>query len=116
MSMRMLHPCNPETLTRTRTPVSFNPQNMSAVARALFPLVTHVVGRQDNWAVRKQNANYLEGDDVRDLSSRFDKAALRYRKVYAALAARQQAGDYSYLPDGDPASDITEALGINRRA
>jgi phenylpropionate dioxygenase-like ring-hydroxylating dioxygenase large terminal subunit len=116
MSMRMFHPCNPETSTRTRTPVTYNPQHMPSMARNLFPLVTHIVGRQDNWAIRKQNANYVGVDDSRDLSSRFDKAALRYRKVYAALVARQQAGDYSYLADGDPGRDISDALGINRRA
>ncbi len=116
MSMRMLHPCNPETRTRTRTPVAYNPQHMPAFARAVFPITAHIVGRQDNWAVRKQNLNYLDGDDERDLSSRFDKAALRYRKVYADLMARQMAGDCSYLPDGDPGRDITDALGINRRA
>jgi Vanillate O-demethylase oxygenase C-terminal domain len=116
MSMRMLHPCNPETSTRTRTPVTYNPKFMPSLARNLFPLVTHVVGRQDNWAIRKQNANYVGTDDQRDLSSRFDKACLRYRKVYSALVARQEAGDYSYLADGDPGRDISDALGINRRA
>lgn len=116
MSMRMLHPCNPETSTRTRTPVTYNPQHMPTFGRTLFPLATHIVGRQDNWAVRKQNTNYLGPDDERDLSSRFDKAGLRYRKVYSALVARQQAGDYSYQPDGDPGRDISDELGINRRA
>lgn len=66
--------------------------------------------------MRKQNANYLDAGADRDLSSRFDKAGLRYRKVYAALVARQQSGDHSYLDDGDPGRDITEALGINTRA
>jgi hypothetical protein len=116
MSMRMLHPCNPETPTRTRTPVTYDPKFMPGFARQLFSHTAHLVGRQDNWAVRKQNTNYMEADDDRDLSSRFDKAGLRYRKVYAALVARQQAGDYSYLDDGDPGRDITEALGINTRA
>ena len=116
MSMRMLHPCNPESLTRTATPVTYNPQHMPRWGRAMFPFMTHIVGRQDNWAVRKQNARYLDADDDRDLSSRFDKAGLRYRKVYSALVARQQKGDFSYLADGDPGRDISDALGINRRA
>ncbi len=116
MSMRMLHPCNPETPTRTRTPVTYNPMYMPTIARQLFSHTSHVVGRQDNWAVRKQNANYMEAGEDRDLSSRFDKAGLRYRKLYSALVERQQAGDYSYLDDGDPSRDITEALGINTRA
>jgi phenylpropionate dioxygenase-like ring-hydroxylating dioxygenase large terminal subunit len=116
MSMRMLHPCNPETRERTRTPVTYNPQHIPALGRALFPLSAHVVGRQDNWAVRKQNAMYARGADQRDLSSRFDKAGLRYRKVYQALVARQQAGDFSYLPDGDPARDVSDVLGLRQRA
>ncbi|CDO31232.1 hypothetical protein [Mycolicibacterium porcinum] len=116
MSMRMLHPCNPETRTRTRTPVTYNPMHLPWVARQLFSHTAHIVGRQDNWAVRKQNANYLEAGDDRDLSSRFDKAGLRYRKLYAALVERQKSGDYSYLSDGDPGRDISEALGLNRRA
>jgi phenylpropionate dioxygenase-like ring-hydroxylating dioxygenase large terminal subunit len=116
MSMRMLHPCNPETRNRARTPVSYNPQHMPKYARAVFPLSSHIVGRQDNWAVRKQNPKYLRADPERDLSSRFDKAGLRYRKVYTALMARQRQGDFSYLPDGDPGRDITDELGINRRA
>jgi hypothetical protein len=116
MDIRMVHPCNPETRNRTRTPVTYNPQNMPALGRALFPLTAHVVGRQDNWAVRKQNSRYLrEEHDQRDLSSRFDRAGLRYRKVYEALVARQREGDFSYLPDGDPAQDVSEVLGINRR-
>ncbi|MBZ4521795.1 hypothetical protein [Mycobacterium avium] len=116
MSMPMLHPCNPETAMRARSPVSYNPQNMARLPRELFPWVAHIVGRQDNWALRKQNINYLTAEDRRDLSSRFDKAGLRYRKLYAALVARQQAGDCSYLSDGDPGADISEVLGINRRA
>jgi phenylpropionate dioxygenase-like ring-hydroxylating dioxygenase large terminal subunit len=116
MSMRMLHPCNPETRNRTRTPVSYDPQQMPGLARALFPLSAHVVGRQDNWAVRKQNLRYQEEHEQRDLSSRFDKAGLRYRKVYEALVARQREGDFSYLADGDPGRDVSEALGLHRRA
>jgi hypothetical protein len=116
MSMRMLHPCNPETPTRTRTPVTYDPMYMPSIARQLFSSTAHIVGRQDNWAIRKQNASYLEGGEDRDLSSRFDKAGLRYRKVYSALVARQEAGDFSYLDDGDPGLDISDALGINTRA
>lgn len=116
MSMRMMQPGTPETNRRTRTLVSYNPQHMPQAARLMFPLVTHVVGRQDNWAVRGQNTQYIEGDGGRDLSSRFDKAGLRYRRVYSELVARQTAGDYSYLPDGDPGRDVSDELGLNRRA
>ncbi|BCQ07405.1 hypothetical protein JMUB5695_00826 [Mycobacterium heckeshornense] len=120
MSMPMIHPSNPESPTRTRVPATFNPQHMPALARALFPLSAHPVGRQDNWALRKQNANYVDPAHARadkaDVSSRFDKAGLRYRKVYQRLAARQRDGDFSYLPDADIARDTSEELGINTRA
>jgi len=116
MSMRMMQPGTPESSSRTRSLVTYNPQHMPRVGRLIFPLATHLVGRQDNWAVRRQNAQYMDDDDARDLSSRFDKAGLRYRRVYSELVARQSAGDYSYLPDGDPGRDISEELGLNRRA
>lgn len=113
MDMCMLHPCNPEGPNRCRTPVSFNPSRVPAHAKALMgPLFAHMVGRQDNWATRRQNGTYLQPRPNSDLSSRFDKAGLRYRKVYQQLVARQQAGDTSYLPDGDPGRDVREELGL----
>jgi phenylpropionate dioxygenase-like ring-hydroxylating dioxygenase large terminal subunit len=118
MSMPMIHPTNPETRTRCRVPAIFNPRYMPGLARAVFPLSAHPVGRQDNWAIRKQNAKYVgaRAHEQQDLSSRFDKAGLRYRKVYQQLAARQLAGDYSYLPDAGIDRDTSDELGINRRA
>jgi len=118
MSMPMIHPTNPESRTRCRVPALFNPRYMPGFARAVFPLSAHPVGRQDNWAIRKQNAQYVgaRAHDQRDLSSRFDKAGLRYRKVYQQLAARQRDGDFSYLPDAEIARDTSEELGINTRA
>ncbi len=116
MSIRMIHPANPETRGRTRTPVTYNPMHITRMGRTMFPLTSHIVGRQDNWAVRRQNETYVLPRPNSDLSSRFDKAGLRYRKIYQALVARQQDGDTSYLDDGDPQRDITDLLGINRRA
>lgn len=118
MSMPMIHPTNPETRTRCRVPATFNPRYMPWLARAVFPLSAHPVGRQDNWAIRKQNAKYVgtRAHEQQDLSSRFDKAGLRYRKVYQQLAARQRAGDCSYLPDARIDRDTSEELGINSRA
>ncbi|CDO31238.1 Toluene-4-sulfonate monooxygenase system iron-sulfur subunit TsaM1 [Mycolicibacterium vulneris] len=120
MSMPMIHPTNPESRIRCRVPAVFNPRYMPALGRAVFPLSAHPVGRQDNWAVRKQNLNYLNGtqwrEDKVDLSSRFDKAGLRFRKVYQQLVARQEQGDYSYLSDSGIARDTSEELGLDRRA
>lgn len=110
MSVRMLHPANPESATRTRTTVTFNMQRLSPLARHLSPLAGHQIACQDNWALRPQNQRYLRSSGEQDLNSRFDAASLRFRKVYQELVARQRLGDYSYLPDGDPARDVTAEI------
>lgn len=113
--VRMLHAANPETPSRTRNPVTFNLADSPALARhVMFPGTSHVVGSQDNWAVRQQNGLYLQPSGERDMSSRFDAAGLRYRKVYQELVARQQRGDCSYLADGDPARDVSEETRVDR--
>lgn len=115
MSVRMLHPVNPESPSRSRTPVTFDVRDSPKLARHLFPFTAHVVGGQDNWAVRPQNALYQDDSGVKDMNSRFDAAGLRYRKVYEELVARQLRGDYSYLGDGNPAQDVTRQLRLDRR-
>lgn len=112
MSVRMIHPCNPETRWRSRTPVSFNVQKTKPIVRQVFPLVAHLVGKQDNWAVKPQNYEYVDAPEHRDENSRFDAAAVRYRLVRAALVERQQNGDLSYLPDGHPSRDVREELRV----
>jgi phenylpropionate dioxygenase-like ring-hydroxylating dioxygenase large terminal subunit len=114
MSIRMFHPNIPEFPDRCRTVVTYNPQHMSPLGKRLFPFTSHTVGRQDNWALRVQNPNYLHDDVQKDLSSRFDRADVRYRRVYQELVVRQQQGDFSYLPDGDPRRDITPELALDR--
>jgi phenylpropionate dioxygenase-like ring-hydroxylating dioxygenase large terminal subunit len=118
MSMPMIHPTNPETRERCRVPATFNPRYMPWFAKAVFPFSSYPVGRQDNWALRKQNAKYVGSahPEKQDLSSRFDKAGLRYRKVYQQLAARQRDGDFTYLPDAGIDRDTSDELGINSRA
>ncbi len=113
--VRMLHPANPESPTRTRNPVTFNLADSPALARhVMFPGTCHVVGSQDNWAVLPQNRLYLRSSGEKDMNSRFDAASLRYRKVYQALVDRQRQGDYSYLADGDPARDVSKETGTDR--
>ncbi|WP_018636354.1 hypothetical protein [Parafrankia elaeagni] len=114
MSVRMVHPANPESTNRCRTTVSFNPQRGPAWARAMMPLSAHLVGRQDNWALKPQNSLYLRPDGEKDLNSRFDTAGLRYRRLFLALVERQIRGDTSYLADGDPGRDVTAELGLDR--
>ncbi|MGQ4601459.1 hypothetical protein [Nocardia sp. R6R-6] len=106
----MMHPANPESPARTRTPVTFDTLRVSPLARHLSPLSAHLIARQDNWALRAQNNSYLRAGEEPEMNSRFDVGALRYRKIYQDLVARQQRGDYSYLPDGDPGRDVTAEI------
>jgi phenylpropionate dioxygenase-like ring-hydroxylating dioxygenase large terminal subunit len=115
LSVRMLHPANPETSTRCRTTVTYNPKGEPAWALKAFPLATHMVGRQDNWALREQNKFYVQGNDMKDLNSRFDRAAVRYRKVFQDLVNRQMHGDVSYADDGHPSRDVYEEMGLHLR-
>jgi hypothetical protein len=105
-------PANPESPTRSRTP-GYMLLASGGWARPFFaPIGGHVIARQDNYALLPQNRGYVEGPKRRDVSSRFDKAGLRFRKVYQSLAERQLNGDYVYRPDGDPARDVSAELGI----
>lgn len=115
MDIRMIHPCTPEAPNRTRTAVTFDPKGVPLGARLAFPRVAHMVGRQDNWALKPQNGAYVVDREVSDLSSRFDKAGLRFRKLFQALAERQSRGDFSYLEDGQPGRDVSDALGLSSR-
>jgi phenylpropionate dioxygenase-like ring-hydroxylating dioxygenase large terminal subunit len=113
MSVRMLHPVNQELPDRCRTPVSFNVQQSSRMVRHAFPFSAHIVGSQDNWAVRPQNALYRGTEHCKDSSSRFDAAGLRFRKIHGQLVERQRQGDHSYLCDGDPGRDVSAELQLS---
>jgi phenylpropionate dioxygenase-like ring-hydroxylating dioxygenase large terminal subunit len=115
ISVRMLHPANPEDATRCRTNVTYNPKHCPEFARRAFTLTSHTVARQDNWAMREQNKFYIQENDMKDLNSRFDRAAVRYRKVYQDLVARQQQGDYAYSDEGHPSRDIYDEMGLQYR-
>jgi len=112
ISLKTCFPANPESPSRTRSPAQVDP-GVPSWARNVFVSGLHIIGRQDNWAMREQNDAYLRQLRDRDLSSRFDKAGLRFRKKYQALCKRQQEGDYSYLPDGDPGRDIRAELYLD---
>jgi hypothetical protein len=114
-SVRLAQPVNPESRFRTRSPATFNFAHCPPLVSLVWAMTGHRVGWQDNWALRGQNPMYVGGGSQRDLSCRFDRAGLRYRKVYQDLVRRQQAGDLSYLPDGDPGRDIRDLLGLDRR-
>jgi Vanillate O-demethylase oxygenase C-terminal domain len=114
-SVRLSQPVNPESRSRTRSPASFDFAHCPQAFGLLWAVTGHRVGWQDNWALRAQNPHYIGAERQRDLSCRFDLAGLRYRKVYQALVARQERGDFTYLSDGDPARDVRSLLGLDRR-
>ena len=63
LSIRMVHPANPESSSRTRTLVTYNPKGEPAWALKAFSLTSHMVGRQDNWAMKEQNKFYVQEND-----------------------------------------------------
>ena len=80
--------------------------------RWLMPRISYVIQPQDNSVLRPQNARYFDTGQRRDLSSRFDAPGNRYRVLLARLAQRQQLGDFGYGADADPATDISQLLGM----
>jgi len=111
LSVRLFHPNVPESPTRTRLSYAFN-CDASVVYRNLFPLVAHIIGSQDNRMLRAQNPRYMQPSDRVDCSSRFDAAALRYRKQMKELANRQLNGDFSY--GSMPTADAAAILRVRR--
>ncbi|MGH7858125.1 MAG: oxygenase [Candidatus Binatia bacterium] len=114
LSVRLFHPNLPESPERTLLNYTFNPKGANWLARHAFPWVTYVVAPQDDRMLAAQNPRYLEGSDRADFSSRFDAAALAYRKRMKKLVERQQQGDFSYQSDCDPGADISEVMGVER--
>jgi hypothetical protein len=110
MEFWMMHPANPESNFRTRTPVTFDLQRVSPLERQLSVLPAHLIAHQDNRVLRRQNGMYLRPGGEEEMNYRYDVGVLRYRKIYQELVARQHRGDYSYLPDGDPARDVTAEI------
>jgi phenylpropionate dioxygenase-like ring-hydroxylating dioxygenase large terminal subunit len=81
--------------------------------RQLMPRLAYVVGPQDNAVVRPQNPRYRNAEGRADQHSRFDAPGVRYRYLMKKLWERQQAGDYSYLADAKPTTDLRQVLGID---
>jgi hypothetical protein len=113
-SQPLFHPLIPESRRLCRTNYTFNITDAPLIARNLFPIFAYKIGPQDNFMMRMQNPRYLEPAGRRDVSTRFDSAASRYRIVMSKLIRRQQEGDFSYLGDVDPAADISGVLGCKR--
>jgi phenylpropionate dioxygenase-like ring-hydroxylating dioxygenase large terminal subunit len=103
--------CNtPETPATTRVTAAIRVIGAPWLYRKLLPVVsTQIVARQDERILRRQTRRYLDGDPRADKSVPADAAGLRYRQLRAALAERQDAGDFSYRDawrGPDPAAAI----------
>ena len=114
LSVRLFHPNAPVSPRETLLNFTFNPKGGNWPARNVFPLIAPFVARQDNRMLSAQNPRYLEGSDRADFSSRFDAAALAYRKRMKQLFDRQRAGDFAYQSDCDPGADIAKVMGVER--
>ena len=110
----LFHPCVPESRDRCRLPFTFNTTKAPGLFRYVMPQSSYIISRQDNSMVKPQAPLYAQLAGRADLHSRFDGADTRYRFQVTKLAERQAAGDFTYLPDGDPGRDVSELLGITR--
>lgn len=113
-SQPLFHPLIPESHNLCRANFSFNITDAPLIARNVFPLFAYGIGPQDNAMMRQQNPRYMVSDERRDVSSRFDAAASRYRMVAGKLIRRQAEGDFGYASDANPSADIADVLGCVR--
>lgn len=113
-SQPLFHPIIPESGNLCRANFSFNITDAPVIARNLFPLFAYGIGPQDDRMMRRQNPRYKLRGERRDVSSRFDAAASRYRFVASKLLRRQEEGDYSYLSDANISGDISGVLDCVR--
>jgi len=114
LTVRLFHPDLPVNPQMTKNNYTFNSKNGNALVRTFFPLVSPIIGGQDDRMLKVQNPRYLLEEDRPDMSSRFDTGGLTFRRRYKALVERQRQGDFSYLPDGDPSIDIAKLLDMDR--
>jgi len=108
-----VQPFVPVGANRCRVDVAFNVSAAPEPFRHIMPRMAYVVGPQDDYVLTPQNARYADPSPQRDLHSRFDAPGNRYRFQIQQLWERQQAGDFSYLADGDPQRDVTALLGMD---
>lgn len=113
-SQPLFHPLIPESSTLTRNNYVFNMSDGSKLARHIFPMVSYIIGPQDDRMMKPQNPLYQAEEWPRDSSTRLDAGGSRYRLLMSKLIARQKQGDFSYLSDADPAADIADVLGCVR--
>lgn len=113
-SQPLFHPLIPESRNLCRNNYTFNITDAPRIARNLFPLFAYGIGPQDDTMMSRQNPRYQKIGQPRDVSSRFDAAASRYRFVASKLIRRQQEGDFSYASDINPSADISDLLGCRR--
>jgi phenylpropionate dioxygenase-like ring-hydroxylating dioxygenase large terminal subunit len=114
LDVRMVHCSTPETRDSNRVNFIQDTRHALRPYKYLFPLASYKIAAQDNSALRPQGPRYHKEIKRRDLHSRFDTAAIRYRSLVKAILERQSRGDYSYESDDIISGDKSELLGIGR--
>jgi len=114
LEVRMVHCSTPETRNSNRVNFIQDTQHARRPYKYLFPLASYKIAKQDDSALEPQGPRYHKEIKRRDLHSRFDTAAIRYRTLVQAILERQARGDFSYEADEIISGDKSELLGIGR--
>jgi phenylpropionate dioxygenase-like ring-hydroxylating dioxygenase large terminal subunit len=114
-SIPLMQSNTPESTTLTRANFVFGIQQTDDLNfRRAWPGTAPQVAAQDERVLNPLNPRYLHQGFRPDCSTRFDAAALHYRRRHNALVQRQKCGDYGYLPDIAEGSDLAEILEVKR--
>jgi phenylpropionate dioxygenase-like ring-hydroxylating dioxygenase large terminal subunit len=114
-SIPLMQSNTPESTRLTRANFVFGIQQTDDLNfRRAWPGTAPLVAAQDERVLNPLNPRYLGQTPRADCSTRFDAAALHYRRRHNALVQRQKRGDYSYLPDIAEGSDLAEILEVKR--
>ncbi|HEV7442680.1 MAG TPA: aromatic ring-hydroxylating dioxygenase subunit alpha [Steroidobacteraceae bacterium] len=108
----LFHPCVPETRDRTRLDYAMNTSNAGFMFRHVMPKASYKVSRQDSSMTSPQSPRYMRPTSRRDLHSPLDAPGQRYRMAMQELAARQEAGDFTYRDN--VSADCSELIGLRR--
>jgi phenylpropionate dioxygenase-like ring-hydroxylating dioxygenase large terminal subunit len=114
-SIPLMQSNTPESTRLTRANFVFGIQQTDDMNfRRAWPGTAPMVAAQDERVLNPLNPRYLGQPQRADCSTRFDAAALHYRRRHNALVQCQKAGDVAYLPDIAEGSDLAEILEVKR--
>jgi hypothetical protein len=108
----LFHPCTPETRDRTRQEMVMNLNAAGTMFKHIMPLAGYKVSRQDSYMTSPQSPRYMRHTDRKDLHSKFDQAAQRYRIGMMEIADRQAKGDFAYRDN--VSADCSDIIGLRK--